>query len=444
MEIPYPSGGKLGQEDGSEVGGRDRVLQKDIIVVGAGPAGLMAAGRAASSGADVTLLEQNSRPGRKLLITGKGRCNFTNDTDVDGLIAGMPGNGKFLYSAFSRFDSHSLREFFRELGVESKVERGKRVFPVSGISRDVLRALMMYVKKSGAILKHNSKVKQVVAQGGRVVGVVFVAGNGQAEFVQCDAVIIATGGITYAATGSTGDGFRIAKELGHNIVQPRASLVPLETVESWPGDVAGMTLRNVQATLTVNGHKVGSEFGEMLFTHFGVSGPIILSLSRAAASALIQAKPELGLSIDTKPALSHLQLDARILRDFEKHRGQSISNSLTDLVPRHLIPIIVQEAGVSAAKHISQVTREERLRIGKTLKELTLHIAGLRPTDEGIVTAGGVDVDEIDPRTMESKLVQGLYFAGEVIDIDGTTGGFNLQAAFSTGYLAGECSAERR
>jgi len=413
-------------------------------VVGAGPAGLMAAGSAASQRANVTLLEKNSRPGRKLLITGKGRCNFTNDTDVDGLIAGMPGNGKFLYSAFSRFDSYDLREFFRELGVESKVERGRRVFPASGISRDVLRALMMYIKKSAAGLRCNSNVKQVVASDGRVKGVVFSTGNGQVEFMPCDAVIIATGGITYTVTGSTGDGFRIAKELGHNIIQPRASLIPLETVESWPQDVAGMTLRNVQATLTINGREAASELGEMLFTHFGVSGPIILTLSRKVASALIQTEPEIALAIDMKPALSHQQLDARILRDFQKHRGQNISNSLTDLVPKHLIPIIVQEAGVPAAKHISQVTREERFKIGRILKGLTLHIARLRPTDEGIVTAGGVDVDEIDPRRMESKLVQGLFFAGEVIDVDGVTGGYNLQAAFSTGYLAGQCSAEER
>ncbi len=413
-------------------------------MVGAGPAGLMAGGRAASLGATVALLEKNSRPGRKLLITGKGRCNFTNDTDVDGLIAGMPGNGKFLYSAFSRFDSHDLREFFRELGVESKTERGKRVFPASGISKDVLRALVMYITKSGARLKCNSKVKEVVVSGKRVQGVVFSVGNGEAEFVPCDAVVIATGGITYAATGSTGDGFRIVKELGHTIVQPRASLIPLETVESWPREVAGLTLRNVQATLTVDGCKAGSEFGEMLFTHFGVSGPIILSLSRAAASAMVHAKPGITLTIDMKPALSREQLDARILRDFEKHGGQTILNSLADLMPRHLIDVILQEAGVSASKHISQVTREERLLIGKTLKELALHITGLRPDDEGIVTAGGVAVDEIDPRRMESKLVQGLYFAGEVIDIDGMTGGFNLQAAFSTGYVAGQSWAEGR
>jgi predicted Rossmann fold flavoprotein len=419
-------------------------LRKEIIVVGAGPAGLMAAGRAASLGAAVTLLEKNSRPGRKLLITGKGRCNFTNDTDVDGLIAGIPGNGKFLYSAFSRFDSHDLREFFRGFGVESKTERGKRVFPVSGISRDVLRALVMYVTESGARLKPNSKVHEVIASGNEVQGVVLSSGNGETRHIPCDAMAIATGGITYAATGSTGDGFRIAQELGHTIVQPRASLIPMETVESWPRQVAGLTLRNVQATLTVDERKIGSEFGEMLFTHFGVSGPVILSLSRAVASAMVHKKPRIALLIDMKPALSHEQLDARIMRDFEKHRGQTIRNSLTHLMPRHLIDIVLQEAGVFASKHISQVTREERRLIGKTLKELTLHIAGLRPDDEGIVTAGGVDVDEIDPRTMESKLIKGLYFAGEVIDIDGMTGGFNLQAAFSTGYLAGQSLAEGR
>jgi predicted Rossmann fold flavoprotein len=392
----------------------------------------------------VVLLERNSRPGRKLLITGKGRCNFTNDTDVDGLIAGIPGNGKFLYSAFSRFDSYDLREFFRGLGVESKTERGKRVFPASGISRDVLRALVTYVKKSGAKLQFNSRVHKVVVSGEKVQGVVFTAGCGKTEFMPCDAVVIATGGITYAATGSTGDGLRIAKELRHTVVQPRASLIPLETLESWPREVAGLTLRNVQVTLTIDGRKSGSELGEMLFTHYGVSGPIILSLSRAAASAMVNAKPGVALIIDMKPALSHEQLDARVLRDFAKHGGQTVLNSLVDLMPRHLIDIVLQEAGVSASKHISQVTREERLLIGKTLKELTLHIAGLRPDDEGIVTAGGVDVDEIDPRRMESKLVQGLYFAGEVIDVDGMTGGFNLQAAFSTGYLAGQSLAEGR
>ncbi len=404
----------------------------------------MAAGKAASLGMTVVLLERNSRPGRKLLITGKGRCNFTNDTDVDGLIAGIPGNGKFLYSAFSRFDSYDLREFFRGLGVESKTERGKRVFPASGISRDVLRALVTYVKKSGAKLQFNSRVHKVVVSGEKVQGVVFTAGCGKTEFMPCDAVVIATGGITYAATGSTGDGLRIAKELRHTVVQPRASLIPLETLESWPREVAGLTLRNVQVTLTIDGRKSGSELGEMLFTHYGVSGPIILSLSRAAASAMVNAKPGVALIIDMKPALSHEQLDARVLRDLAKHGGQTVLNSLVDLMPRHLIDIVLQEAGVSASKHISQVTREERLLIGKTLKELTLHIAGLRPDDEGIVTAGGVDVDEIDPRRMESKLVQGLYFAGEVIDVDGMTGGFNLQAAFSTGYLAGQSLAEGR
>ena len=416
-------------------------MQKHIIIIGAGPAGLMAAGRAASLGTAVTLLEQNNRPGRKLLITGKGRCNFTNDTDVDGLVAGMPGNGKFMYSAFTRFDSYRLREFFRQLGVESKVERGMRVFPASGISKDVLRALLMYAKKSGVQLKYNSKVRSVVAENGRVRGVLVSSSDGTTEFVQGDAVVIATGGITYSATGSTGDGFRMASELGHSIIQPRASLIPIETIESWPRDVAGLTLRNVRATLLVDECEAESEFGEMLFTHFGVSGPIILSLSRQVATALISAKPPIALVIDLKPALSYQQLDDRILRDFRKHSGQSIHNALVDLVPRHLIDVIVQEAGVDEAKHISQVTKDERLLIGKTLKGLRLHVARLRPTDEGIVTAGGVDVGEIDPGRMESRLIEGLYFAGEVIDIDGMTGGFNLQAAFSTGYVAGQCSA---
>lgn len=428
-------------EDGIKVRKRGRALQKHVIVIGAGPAGLMAAGTAASLGAAVTVLEKNGRSGRKLLISGKGRCNFTNDTDVDGLIAGMPGNGKFLYSAFSRFDSYDLREFFRKLGVESKTERGMRVFPASGISRDVLRALLVYVKDNGAKVKCNSKVKRVVASNGKVRGVAVEFNQGQDEFVPCDAVIIATGGITYPATGSTGDGFRIAGELGHRIVQPRASLIPLETVESWPRDVAGLALRNVQATLFVNGRKAGSELGELLFTHFGVSGPIILSLSRTVSSSLASAEHLIQLVIDVKPALSHSQLDDRILRDFQKHGAQNVSNALADLLPRHLIPMILQEAAIDASKHISQLSKEERILISKTMKGLTLHVARLRPADEGIVTQGGVDVDEINPRRMESKLVEELYFAGEIIDIDGLTGGFNLQAAFSTGYLAGRSSA---
>ncbi|MHB0938318.1 MAG: BaiN/RdsA family NAD(P)/FAD-dependent oxidoreductase [Armatimonadota bacterium] len=401
---------------------------KRVIVVGGGASGLMAAGTAAGRGRQVTVFERNNKVGRKLRIAGKGRCNLTNDTDVDGLLEHIPGNPKFLRTAFYSFGPQDTIAFFKDLGLPTKTERGGRVFPISDNAEDVVHALLKFCRNAGAHFHTDKTVKRVMSSGGRVSGVL----TEEDEPILCDAVILSTGGASYPGTGSQGDGYRMAAEFGHTIVPIRPSLVPLETEEAWPAEAQGLSLRNVNlTTLSPQGKKVHSELGEMLFTHFGVSGPLVLSASR-------HAEPGGKLVIDLKPGLTEELLDARILRDFEKYHRREFGNALVDLLPSSLIPVIIRLSRIGLGTYVHNVTREQRQGLARLLKNLTLTVKALRPFIEAVTTAGGVSVKEIDPRTMESKLIPGLYFTGEVIDVDGYTGGYNLQIAWSTGHLAGE------
>lgn len=405
---------------------------KQILVIGAGPAGMMAAIRAAENGAAVTLLEKMKRPGRKMLITGKGRCNITNAADVPEIIRNIHGNGAFLNSSMRAFDNQDVMEFFRQQGVPVKVERGNRVFPVSDKAQDVVDAMVHRLHELDVRIELEMPVADILLQEGRVAGVRTKSG----AHYKADAVILAVGGASYPGTGSTGDGYEMAKKLGHTVVPLRPSLVPLETEEEWVKDVQGLSLRNVRATLLAGGEKVQEMFGEMMFTHFGVTGPIILSMSRRAAKCLAEGK-FVELELNLKPALTPEKLDARIQRDFEQHIRKSLKNGLLDLLPHKLIEPVLDCAYLDPEKPVHQVTAEERHRLAETLQHLTLTIAKTRPLAEAIVTAGGVSVREINPKTMESKLVPGFYFAGEVVDVDAYTGGYNLQAAFSMGNAAG-------
>ena len=405
---------------------------KQILVIGAGPAGMMAAIRAAENGAAVTLLEKMKRPGRKMMITGKGRCNITNAADVPEIIRNIHGNGAFLNSSMRAFDNQDVMEFFRQQGVPVKVERGNRVFPVSDKAQDVVDAMVHRLHELDVRIELEMPVADILLQEGRVAGVRTKAG----AHYEADAVILAVGGASYPGTGSTGDGYEMAKKLGHTVVSLRPSLVPLETEEEWVKDVQGLSLRNVRATLLAGGEKVQEMFGEMMFTHFGVTGPIILSMSRRAAKCLAEGK-FVELELNLKPALTPEKLDARIQRDFEQHIRKSLKNGLLDLLPHKLIEPVLDCAYLDPEKPVHQVTAEERHRLAETLQHLTLTITKTRPLAEAIVTAGGVSVREINPKTMESKLVPGLYFAGEVVDVDAYTGGYNLQAAFSMGNAAG-------
>ncbi len=407
---------------------------KRVIVIGGGAAGLMAAGQAAKAGARVVLLERNERLGKKLVITGKGRCNVTNDADLNTLIRNIPGNGRFLYSAFTAFSSQDLQDFLRQHGVALKVERGNRVFPESDRSFDVVDGFRRFLEQQRVQVKLHSRVEGLLVADGQIGG---VRVNGQE--MSADAVIICAGGASYPATGSTGDGFQLARDVGHTIVEPRPALVPLETKEDWPRELQGLALKNVNLTLYQNGKELGSEFGEMLFTHFGISGPMVLSLSRLVTHSKKQGP--VVASINLKPALSEQQLDQRLQRDFEKFARKQLKNSLDELLPQRLIPVVINQAGLDPEKPTNQITKEERQELQRVLTDLSMTIRGTRPLTEAIVTAGGVSTKEVNPKTMESKLVQGLFFAGEVMDVDGFTGGFNLQAAFSTGYIAGLNSA---
>ncbi|WP_458397392.1 NAD(P)/FAD-dependent oxidoreductase [Anaerotignum sp.] len=406
-------------------------MNKKVIVVGAGAAGLMAAGRAAEKGHEVHLYEKNNRIGKKILITGKGRCNVTNDSDVEGLLDNIPGNPYFMYSAFYQLDSFGLQEFFRNLGLELKVERGKRVFPVSDRSLDVVLALEKYVKQNKVKLHLESPVDSILIEDGKAAGIRLK--NGKEE--KADGVIICTGGLSYPGTGSTGDGYRFAKAAGHHVTKLYPSLVPLKTAEDWCHELMGLSLKNIEITVKNNkGKKVYTDFGEMLFTHFGVSGPVILSASR---HIILTIEEGYKLYIDLKPAMDEKKLDARILRDFEKFANKDFVNSLDELLPQKLIPVIVQLAEIDPRKKVNSITKEERKRLLGLIKALPLTITGVTGYNEAVVTCGGIETDEIDPSTMESKLVKNLHFAGEVLDVDAYTGGFNLQIAFSTGYTAG-------
>lgn len=420
--------------------------KRRVIVVGAGAAGLMAAGQAAKAGAETLLFESMNRPGRKLRISGKGRCNLTNTAPQSEFIAHFGRNGRFLRQAFSKFFSTELLAFFDELGIETIIERGGRVFPASGQAQDVVDALTNWAFNCGVKIIRSSPVKKLIFEDGRLAGVEAAGApepDGRASksrIYHSDAVIIATGGISYPGTGSTGDGYRFARTAGHTIVPLRPALVPLHT----SGDIAqrlqGLSLKNVAVSTYINGKKAVEEFGEMLFTHFGVSGPVILSMSGRVVDA-IENKDKVYISIDLKPALDEEKLDARLLRDLNEHGKQKYKTMLKQLLPAKLIPVCTDLTGISPDKACHQITADERKRLRLWLKGLRLEIKGYSPVEEAIITAGGVDIKEVDPRTMCSKLVKDLYFAGEVLDINADTGGFNLQAAFSTGWLAGRSAA---
>ncbi|MCX7766271.1 MAG: NAD(P)/FAD-dependent oxidoreductase, partial [Candidatus Sumerlaeia bacterium] len=390
----------------------------DVIVVGGGPAGMMAAGTSASRGKRVLLLEKNEKLGKKLFLTGKGRCNITNFSAIETFIENVTRNGKFLYSAFSAFSNLDLMNFFEQLGVKLKVEQGKRVFPASDKSSDIIKALIKFLRQNNVQIKLNARVTEILAENRIVQGVKLQDGT----IILGKKVILATGGMSYPETGSTGDGYEFASKLGHTIIPPEPSLVPVETTENWVRELQGLALKNVSAALIVDDKKIHSEFGEMLFTHFGVSGPIILTLSTVIKKFLAQKIP-VFLSIDLKPALSEKILDVRLQRDFARYSRRQFKNALGDLLPTKLIPIIIKLSGIEPTKFVHQLTRAERHKLLHLLKDFRLTVKCLRPLAEAIITSGGVSVNEIDSTTMQSKLITGLYFAGEIIDVDALTGG---------------------
>jgi len=409
----------------------------DIIVVGGGAAGLMAAGTAAEAGARVLVLEKKNRPALKLDITGKGRCNLTNTAGLNEFIARFGRNGRFLRTAFSQFFNEDLVAFFEKRGVPTARERGGRIFPKANEARLIVRALRQWVRESGATIRTEAVVTGLLADREKVHGVRL--GD---DVLEAYAVIIAVGGASYPVTGSTGDGVALAKQVGHKVIPLTPSLVPLETAGPTAKQLQGLGLKNVGLDVYLDGKKKEHHFGEMLFTHFGVSGPIILSASRAIVPAL-EAGKTVVLAIDLKPALDHQKLDARLLRDIDAHGKQKTGNLMKGLLPRLLIPVCLELTGLDADAPAHQVNAKQRKKLRTWLKDFRLDVTGHRGLDEAIVTAGGVDLREVDPRTMASRKVQGLYFAGEVLDLDGDTGGFNLQAAFSTGRLAGMTSIPR-
>ena len=404
---------------------------KKVVIIGAGPAGMTAAYSASQNGVDVVLVEKNERVGRKLLITGKGRCNITNNCEVEELIANVNTNGKFLYSAFYTFTNDAVKEMFESLGVRLKTERGNRVFPESDRAMDVVDAMARLIKRKNIKLVTGKTVKDIKEKNGKVESVVLSDG----KEIKAEAVIIATGGASYQRTGSTGDGYRLAEKLGHKITPLKPSLIGLEIQEDFVHKLKGLSLRNV--AINVYGKKnkkIYDDFGEMEFTDYGVDGPIIKS-----ASCIMRdlSKESYKISLDLKPALDHEKLDKRVQRDFQKYINKRFENSLSDLLPSKMISVVVELSGIDPATPVNSITKEERRNLVNTIKNIEMHVKRYRPMEEAIVTSGGVKTSEINSSTMESKLVEGLYFAGEVIDVDAYTGGFNLQIAFSTGYLAG-------
>ena len=405
-----------------------------IVIIGGGPAGLMAAAAASSMGATARIIEKNPYLGKKMGITGKGRCNITNSADISEFIPNIPVNGKFMHSAFYAFSNTDMIDLLDRYGVETKTERGNRVFPVSDKAKTVVDALKKYAKDMGARAIQDEVVSVTKTESGFSLR---LKDHGR---LNCDKVIIATGGVSYPQTGSTGDGYRFAKELGHTVVSPKPSLVPLLAKGSIPKKLMGLSLKNVAIFISdENGKKVYEDFGEMLFTHYGVSGPVILS---ASAHLRDFGQKKYTLSIDLKPALDEQTLDKRLLRDFEANLNKDFLHSLDALLPQKMIPVIIENSGIDPRKKVRDITKEERQALLLSIKNLSLELTGTRPIAEAIITSGGVSVKEISPKTMESKLVPGLYFAGEVIDVDAYTGGFNLQIAYSTGHLAGISAAE--
>jgi predicted Rossmann fold flavoprotein len=413
------------------------MAKRRVIVVGGGAAGLMAAGQAAINGAEVIVLEKKDRPGRKMRITGKGRCNLTNVAPLTEFISRFGKNGRFLHQAFARFFSEDLVAFLGEQGVDVATERGGRVFPISNDAGEVVDAILGWIKSCGVIIRNRSHVNGLIIENDRVFGVSLEG----APSIRGDAVIIATGGASYPATGSTGDGYRLAKSVGHTVVPIRPSLVPLETAGDTASRLQGLSLRNVSARIYINGKKKMGKFGEMLFTHFGLSGPIILSLSRQIVNAL-KENQKVEVSIDLKPALDNQKLDARLLRDLKEHGKQKFQTILKGLLPKKLIPVCIDLVEIPPDLVGHQITAQHRKQLRVWLKDFRLDVTGYRSFAEAIITAGGVTTKEINPRTMASRLIEGLYIVGEVIDIDGDTGGYNLQAAFSTGWLAGQAAAK--
>ena len=407
-----------------------------VIVVGGGAAGMFAAIAAAKNGHQVTLYEKNEKLGKKIFITGKGRCNITNAADMEELFDAVVTNSKFLYSSFYGYTNQNVIDFFEDAGVPVKIERGNRVFPISDHSSDVIRALEREMKKVGVKVCLNTEVKSVEAEKGKFNKVVLKDTTTQTA----DACIVATGGLSYRSTGSTGDGFRFAENVGHKVTQCFPSLVPMETKEPWICELQGLSLRNVEAKILDGKKELYKDFGEMLFTHFGVSGPLIISASSYVGKKFMDKngqKKELTLEIDLKPALTEEQLDQRVLRDFEENHNRQFKNAITKLFPTKLIPVMLELGGIDPEKKVNSIEKEERKQFVHLIKHFRMTLTGLRYYPEAIITKGGVNVKEIDPGTMEAKLVKGLYFAGEVLDLDALTGGFNLQIAWSTGYAAG-------
>lgn len=395
-----------------------------VIVIGGGASGMMAAIAAKKNGNDVTLLEKNEKLGKKLFITGKGRCNLTNASDINSHMNNLMSNPKFMYSAFNSFNADDIVSLIEESGIKTKVERGNRVFPKSDKSSDVIKALKKQLDSLGVDIVLNYEVKTITKDDMFKIN----------DDLTCDCLIVATGGLSYKSTGSTGDGYKFAKQFGHEITKTYPSLVPFNIKEDYCKDLQGLSLKNVTLKLFDQDKVLYEELGEMLFTHFGVSGPLVLS-----ASSFVADKPngEYKISIDLKPALDTQTLDKRILRDFEKYKNKNFNNSLSDLLPKKLIPIIIKLSGIDEYKKVNEITKEERQRLVGLIKNLEFNVDGLRGYDEAIITKGGIDVKEINPKTMESKKVEGLYFVGEVLDLDSLTGGYNLQLAWSTGYVAG-------
>ena len=404
---------------------------KKVVVIGAGAAGMMAAATAAERGLDVVLLEKQHRVGRKILITGKGRCNITNACDIEEMIENVPTNGKFLYSAFYTFTNDCVIDMFNRLGVSTRVERGKRVFPESDKARDVVDALEKQLKDKKVKLELNAQVAKIVTKDNKIDKVIL----SNKKEIKCDSVIVATGGLSYPLTGSTGDGYKFAKSVGHTIVETKPSLIGIEVREEFVKDLEKLALRNVAITvLNSKNKKVYDDFGEMEFTKYGLDGPIIKSASCRMKNT---TKENYKIVIDLKPALDEEKLDKRVQKDFQKYTNKRFENSLNDLLPKKLIPVILEQSEIPLDTVVHQISREQRKKLVHLLKNLTFTVKRYRPIEEAIITSGGIKVSEINSSTMESKLVEGLFFAGEVIDVDAYTGGFNLQIAFSTGYLAG-------
>ena len=403
-----------------------------VIVVGGGAAGMMAAIIAARNEQNVTLLEKNEKLGKKIFITGKGRCNITNASEIEDLFSAVVSNPKFLYSGFYSFTNDQVIDFFEELGVATKIERGNRVFPVSDHSSDVIAALAREMQRLKVKVLLHCEVKELLVNNEKEIkGVQLVNG----KKITADAVVVATGGISYPSTGSTGDGYRFARNCGHKVTELFPSLVPMEVKEWYAKELQGLSLKNIEIRITDGKKKLYDEFGEMLFTHYGVTGPVILSASSIVGKML--EEKELVLHIDLKPALTEEQLDKRLLREFEANHNKQFKNAIDSLLPAKLRPVIIELSGIEEEKKVHEITKEERLSLLRLIKDFHMTLTGLRGYNEAIITKGGISVKEIDPGTMESKLIKNLYFAGEVLDLDAVTGGYNLQIAWSTGYLAG-------